>query len=88
MKITVKANENFFDRANQIQRVKGSEFIVREGHAVTLGKSISAVEAKKDTSPKAATKAEASKSATEYNKTKNASQQAGARKLTEAVKKK
>ena len=36
-KITVKANEYFFDKANQIQRKKGPEFILKRDYAESLG---------------------------------------------------
>ena len=40
-KVTVKVNEDFFDRANQIQRLKGQEVVLRSDYAKTLGKSVS-----------------------------------------------
>lgn len=45
-KVTVKATEDFFDRANQVRRVKGSEFQLKEDYAKSLGKSVSGVEKK------------------------------------------
>ncbi|MBC7826893.1 MAG: hypothetical protein H7122_04045 [Chitinophagaceae bacterium] len=39
-KVTVKANEDFFDRANQILRKKGSEFILKSEYAKSLGNQI------------------------------------------------
>lgn len=42
-KITVKANEDFFDRANQIPRVKDQEFVLKSDYAKSLGKQVSVV---------------------------------------------
>lgn len=72
-KVTVTANNDFFDHANSIQRTKGSTFILKEEYAKSLGKAvkigdiIKAPEAeKKQTAPnkKAQPKATAKKSTT------------------------
>lgn len=39
-KVIVKANEDFFDKANNIQRTQGSEFVLREDYAKGLGKQV------------------------------------------------
>jgi hypothetical protein len=39
-KVNVTANEDFFDRANQVQRRKGDVFILRGDYAETLGKQV------------------------------------------------
>lgn len=39
-KIIVKANEDFYDRANGTARKKGDEFVLRQEHAESLGKLV------------------------------------------------
>ena len=36
-KVNVTASEDFFDRANQVQRRKGDKFVLRGDYAKTLG---------------------------------------------------
>lgn len=45
-KVLVEAQEDFFDRANQVTRVKGSRFDLREEYAKQLGKTVKVVEQK------------------------------------------
>lgn len=39
-KVSVTANQDFYDHANSMQRKKGSTFILREEYAKSLGKSV------------------------------------------------
>lgn len=39
-KVSVTATKDFFDGANQTQRIKGSEFVLRDSYAKTLGGSV------------------------------------------------
>lgn len=41
-KIIVTANEDFFDRANNISRTAGSEFLLKSDYAATLGNLVTA----------------------------------------------
>ncbi len=40
-KVNVTAKKDFFDGANQITRVKGSQFLLKEDYAKTLGADVS-----------------------------------------------
>lgn len=39
-KVIVTANEDFFDRSNQIARTQGSTFVLKEEYAKELGKQV------------------------------------------------
>lgn len=46
-KILVTATEDFFDRANNITRLKGNQFEIKEEFVKTYGKQIDVAEKKK-----------------------------------------
>lgn len=39
-KVNVTANEDFFDRANQVQRREGDKFVLKGDYAKSLGKQV------------------------------------------------